>query len=69
MSRKVGGRIFRAGPPDSDGFDSLPPASLELLERQLIAALTAVWRAQGVKKKIIQIESNGYIDKGMMNDE
>jgi hypothetical protein len=41
-------------------LDEVQPVTLELMERQLIASLHAVWKAQGVRKKVVVIESNGY---------
>lgn len=42
----------------STDIDEVPPPTLDLVERQMIAALYAIWRAQGVKKKIVSVESN-----------
>ena len=40
---------------------TMPPPTLDQLERQLIAALYAVWRAQGKEKRVVEIrqDSNG----------
>ena len=35
--------------------DSVTPAQLEYLERELTAALHALWRVRGVRKKIVKI--------------
>ncbi len=35
--------------------DAASPESVQCLERELTAALYALWRAQGVRKKIVKI--------------
>ncbi|TXH58129.1 MAG: hypothetical protein E6Q97_02985 [Desulfurellales bacterium] len=36
-------------------YHTLPPVDLEALERQLTAALVAIWKAQGKRKKIVTL--------------
>lgn len=36
-------------------LDALPTPALEQLERQLIAFLYAIWRAQGKSKRVVEI--------------
>lgn len=36
-----------------DEIETMQPPALELLERQLIAALYAIWRAQGKSKRVV----------------
>lgn len=36
-------------------YHPLPPVDLEALERQLTAALYAIWKAQGKHKKIVTL--------------
>lgn len=36
-------------------YHTLPPVDLEALERQLVAVLYSVWKAQGKRKKIINL--------------
>lgn len=35
--------------------DSVEPAQLDFLERELTAALYALWRVRGVRKRIVKI--------------
>jgi len=36
-------------------YHALPPVDLEALERQLTAALCAIWKAQGKRRKIVTL--------------
>ena len=36
-----------------DEIETMQPPALELLERQLTAALYAIWRAQGKSKRVV----------------
>lgn len=40
-----------------DTAQDLSPESLEDMERRLIAMLHAIWRAQGVDKRIIKVDA------------
>lgn len=39
-------------------IDTLPPQSLEQLERQMIALLYAIWRAQGKSKRVVEVRKD-----------
>jgi hypothetical protein len=57
-----GGRIVRAVrvAGSEQVFEGIDAAALENLERRTTAFLYAIWELQGVKKRIIKVESNGY---------
>lgn len=37
-------------------LEDVPPPTLELLEREITAALYAIWKARGVRKRIVRVE-------------
>lgn len=44
-------------------IETLPPPSLEQLERQTIALLYAIWRAQGKSKRVVEVrqDKSGFV--------
>lgn len=56
-SSPFNGAVQRPTTNDDYGalVDAASPESVQCLERELTAALYALWRAQGVKKKIVKI--------------
>ena len=41
-----------------DAIETLPPPTLEQMERQLIALLYAIWRAQGKSKRVVEVRKD-----------
>ena len=39
-------------------IETLPPPALDQLERQLIALLYAIWRAQGKSKRVVEVRKD-----------
>ncbi|MCA9368528.1 hypothetical protein KC887_09865 [Candidatus Kaiserbacteria bacterium] len=44
-------------------IETLPPPSLELLERQIISTLYAIWKAQGKDKEIVDWSKRREIEQ------
>lgn len=50
-------------------LEDVPPPTLELLEREITAALYAIWKARGVRKRIVRVDNGNYHALEVLTDD